>query len=318
MTASSVHCVSRSPALPLLVLAPVLWGGNFVVGRFISPDIPAFWLNFSRWIVAAVVLLPIGLAGLVRERHALKADFWKLCLLSMLGVVTFNTLIYSALKVVGVTEVIIGFAMSPLVILSVLAIVERRMPSPRVLSAVVLSMAGVLVAEGESVDLAAYSSEAGALALVLAATLVWSFYCLSLSKLPLAASPLSAFLSQILIGLTVQAIFALTVVPAFDPGTISRAGWASILYLGVFASAVAFLAWQAGLRAAGPQRSSVFLNLVPLSGLVLASFFLGERVSLMETFGLVLIFTGVGIVCLQGSPGVLRQDRLETALKRGS
>jgi hypothetical protein len=31
-----------------LVLAPCLWGGNFVVGSLLAADLPGIWMNLMR------------------------------------------------------------------------------------------------------------------------------------------------------------------------------------------------------------------------------------------------------------------------------
>ena len=44
----------------LLTVAPVLWAGNAVVGRMVAPLVPPLTLNFLRWALAFLILLPFG------------------------------------------------------------------------------------------------------------------------------------------------------------------------------------------------------------------------------------------------------------------
>ena len=46
----------KFPPHLLLVLATILWGGNFVIGRAVSGEIPPFTLAFLRWCLAFLVL----------------------------------------------------------------------------------------------------------------------------------------------------------------------------------------------------------------------------------------------------------------------
>lgn len=48
-----------SPWLILLV-PPLCWAGNFVIGRAVHAEIPPVALTFWRWAVAAIVLLPLA------------------------------------------------------------------------------------------------------------------------------------------------------------------------------------------------------------------------------------------------------------------
>ncbi len=55
---------SRLSAFLLLALANLLWSGNWVVGRALRDAFDPVSLNFWRWTVATLVLLPFALPGL--------------------------------------------------------------------------------------------------------------------------------------------------------------------------------------------------------------------------------------------------------------
>jgi drug/metabolite transporter (DMT)-like permease len=44
----------------LLVIPPMLWAGNAVVGRLVTGLVPPMTLNFLRWALAFVILLPLA------------------------------------------------------------------------------------------------------------------------------------------------------------------------------------------------------------------------------------------------------------------
>ncbi|HEY5599615.1 MAG TPA: EamA family transporter, partial [Candidatus Manganitrophaceae bacterium] len=67
-------------------------------------------------------------------------------------------------------------------------------------------------------------------------------------------------------------------------------------YLILFASVVAFVAWNRGLQAVGPSRASAFSNLIPISSLLLGIFLLSESVSPRQLAGMGLILAGVWLV----------------------
>ena len=54
-----------------LVLPPLLWAGNAVVGRLAIGSMDPLWLNAVRWMLAFVLLLPLGWRALV---HGVKAE----------------------------------------------------------------------------------------------------------------------------------------------------------------------------------------------------------------------------------------------------
>ena len=242
-------------ALIFLSIAPVLWGGNFVVGRFIGPDIPAFWLNFMRWAIAAVVLLPFGARSLVQEFGTIKQEIGRVAVLSVLGIVGVNTLIYLSLRYATATEALIGFSLSPFLILMMLTLIEHHRPNRKIILAASVSMVGVVLAASHDLSSLWGVDRDWRIILVFAATFVWSIYCVALKKLPLKASPIGGFLAQILFGLTLQAVYALVFLEPPDISAIGEAQCFAIAYLGVFAAAAAFLLWQAGIRSAGAATS---------------------------------------------------------------
>jgi len=61
-------------------------------------------------------------------------------------------------------------------------------------------------------------------------------------------------------------------------GTVPLADWLVIGYLIVFATALGQQAWLYGVQGIGPSRAGVFVNLVPVSALVLSALLLGEQI----------------------------------------
>lgn len=62
----------KFPPQLLLILATLLWGGNFVIGRAVSGDIPPITLAFLRWIVAFLVFFPIAYQR--TKKNGLRSD----------------------------------------------------------------------------------------------------------------------------------------------------------------------------------------------------------------------------------------------------
>ena len=53
----------------LMTLPPLLWAGNAVVGRMAVGTVPPLTLNFLRWALAALLLLPLGWRAFARPRE---------------------------------------------------------------------------------------------------------------------------------------------------------------------------------------------------------------------------------------------------------
>ena len=83
--------------------------------------------------------------------------------------------------------------------------------------------------------------------------------------------------------------------------SVPTSGWLALAYLIVFATAVGQQAWLYGVQGIGPSRAGVFVNLIPVSALVLSALILGEQVGAKELAGIGLILTGVWLVNRQSA-----------------
>jgi drug/metabolite transporter (DMT)-like permease len=68
---------------------------------------------------------------------------------------------------------------------------------------------------------------------------------------------------------------------------------ASLAYIGVMASAMAFLLWNRGVASVGAARAAPFMYLMPLYGSVLAFAFLGDAVQSFQVAGGALVLLGL-------------------------
>lgn len=292
----------------LLVIPPLLWGGNFVVARYVGDVLPASWLNIIRWIIALVVLLPFGARGLFRDRRCLRHDLPNLFVLSILGVIGFNTVTYFALHDLPANRAATIYALSPLFIILLRFVLAAHLPPSRVLLAATISLMGVAVGQDWSIGGSTPSLPFfGPSWTMLLAALVWAGYCVALKDLKVTMAPLSSLIVQIVIGITLQAGVVLTVWGPLDPRLLS--GWVMLaaLYIGIFPAAVGFLVWQAAISRSRVSAAGVFMNLVPMSGVAFAWLFLSEDIGSRELVGLTLVAIGIGMTCLETKPRPRRQ-----------
>ena len=84
----------------MLATPPAMWASNAVVGRLAINSIDPLWLNAIRWMVAFVLLLPLGWAALSTPaaRAQIAARWQYLAILGLIGVGAYNALQYMALR----------------------------------------------------------------------------------------------------------------------------------------------------------------------------------------------------------------------------
>jgi len=76
-----------------------------------------------------------------------------------------------------------------------------------------------------------------------------------------------------------------------------------VVILGFLISLLSIFFWNAGLREVGPNRASVFINLIPVFGAGLAIIFLDERLYAYHVAGAALVMVGITTVILKRRGG---------------
>lgn len=286
----------------LMTLPPLLWAGNAVVGRLAVGSVPPLMLNFLRWAIAALILLPLGWRAL-RDVEAI-GERWKYLLAAgLLGVGSYNALQYMALVTTTPINVTLIAASSPVWMLLVGALFYGEHPRRRQIAGAVLSLSGVLlvIARGDLATLARVQLVIGDL-YVLIAIVAWAFYSWLLARPPASMSGAQRpdwdwagfLLIQTLFGLlgagTVAAGEALV-----TDAAIQWNGWvvAALLYVAIGPSVIAYRAWGLGVVQAGPALAAFFGNLTPVFAALMSAALLGEAPQWFHALAFALIVGGI-------------------------
>jgi len=269
-----------SPYL-LLAFAVLCWAGNFIVGRAAREVIPPVAFNFWRWVLALLILLPFAGPALWRTRWIALRHWRPIALLALTGLTSFHTCVYLGL---GRTEALNGFvtfAISPLFFGLFAWLLFEDPVRPRQILGVGLSIAAALtvVSRGQPSALLGLEVNPGDLWL-LAAVILWALYSVLLRLRPADLPPL-AFLAAVILVALIQ-LAPLYALELLLTGRTVELGWTSAAglgYVALFASVLAYIAWNQGVREAGPVPAGAALQLMPLFGAGLAILFLGETLA---------------------------------------
>jgi drug/metabolite transporter (DMT)-like permease len=288
-----------SPATAaLLVVPPLLWAGNAVVGRLVNGLVPPITLNFLRWALAFALLLPLA-AWVVRRDSALWTHWKRYAVLGLLGVGCYNALQYLALKTSTPLNVTLVAASNPVWMLCIGALFFGQRITSRQLVGAVLSIAGVLVvlSRGELASLLQVRLVAGDL-YVLLATAAWAVYSWLLVRPgdpPEIRGDWAAFLmAQVVMGLGWSGLFAAGEWAATDAHI--QWGWpliAALVYVAVGPAILAYRCWGIGVQRVGPNIAGFFANLTPLFAALFSAAFLGELPHLYHGIAFALIVGGI-------------------------
>lgn len=282
----------------LLTIPPLLWAGNAVVGRVVNPLVSPITLNFLRWVVAFVFLLPLA-AGVLRRGSGLWTHWRRYTVLGLLGVGAYNALQYLALTTSTPLNVTLVAASAPVWMLALGALFFGQRVSQRQLAGAALSIAGVgvVLSRGEWELLMQVRLVPGDLYILLA-TVGWAVYSWLLVRPgdPRAIrSDWAAFLmAQLVPGLAWSGLFA---AGEWAAGA-ARIDWgwplaAALLYVGLGPAIIAYRCWGVGVQRMGPTIAGFFSNLAPLFAALMSAAFLGELPHLYHATAFLLIVGGI-------------------------
>ena len=256
----------------LLLIPPLLWASNAVIGRMIVDLIPPITLNLIRWALAFVLLLPLT-HRLLRRHSPLWAHWKRYTLLGLLGVGCYNSFLYLALQTSTPLNVTLVGSSMPVFMLLVGALFFQQTVRKRQIAGAVLSIMGVLVVlcRGDWHALANVHLVVGDLFMLLA-TAAWSWYSWLLAR---TQEPVEArsnwanfLMAQMVFGLFWCAAFSGAEWSGLTGIADAHISWswplvAALVYVSVGPAVLAYRFWGLGVQNVGPNIAGFFVNLIP-------------------------------------------------------
>jgi drug/metabolite transporter (DMT)-like permease len=278
----------RTVGLLCATFTGVVWGGQFVVGKSALTRVDSFWLTTARYAVAGTLLL--GLLAVAEGLGALspRGRLRDLTLLGTLGFAGFNLLAYTGLEHARPESASLIVALAPLLTALVLWVRDRIRPSRATFVCLVIALVGVsLVISGGHPSTLWHGSLGVGDLLVLGGVLSFVLYTIGAAHhrdlSPLRYTALTAALGW-------PAIAAATLVGTAAGWLSAPSGddWAAVTpelaYLALPGAVIAVLCWNAAVERLGPQTTSLFGNLIPVSTFTIETI-RGYRPSPLELVG---------------------------------
>lgn|SRR5487761_1281976 len=310
-TEKRAHATHRGYLLGMMLTlaAAVLWGGTYAVIKIELLYYSAYEISMFRAVFASVALL--AYLGLSRKRlwfipHDTKILALLICA-SFLGATGFWTLLNLGVLFVDPDTASFLVALYPLIaILFASAFLKERM-TPAKVGGVMLGVVGtfVIVTFGQGAKIAGANPTLGEIFSALAA-FSWAGYMI-LAKVLMGRKDKKTGVvleaeyvtfTTFLIAVIPTLIITAATSPLSDLLKTATTGLELILYLGVFASAIAFVIFNVGMRLIGVSRAAVNQLLFPGVAVLTSYFLLGEVVNLEEVVGIALIIVGILIAQL--------------------
>jgi len=278
----------------LLLLVVLFWSGNFIVANGIQHNIPPVSLSFWRWAAAFLFLLPFSLKSISRQREPIIRHLKIIFILAFLGVTNFSTFIYLGLRSSTVTNTVLVNSFTPIFIV-VISWVGFNIRITRLqLVGVIISIIGLvwIITQGNPAVLLTLQFVRGDL-WTLAASFSWALYTVLFQRYPPQLGTRCFLAALFCSGLILLAPFYIWEALSGPPPAVTLPTLGGILYLGLFASLLAYIFWNKAVKAVGAHKAGVSNYLIPVFSIILAFFIFGERFKPYHPPGIILIFLGI-------------------------
>ncbi len=281
------------------LLSALLWSTTFVAGRFLLADgkVDPVTLSACRFVLGGGLLLGVGVLTWRRTFFAITgSDYARLALLGLLGIVGMSVLLFHGQQSTTATNSAIIMQLNPIVICLLGLFIGEWLSARRVLGIAValagcLLALGVLTSRGVSIDKAHLTGDL----YVLASACCWALYTVLGKGVVTRLGGFRATTWAMVFG-AVELLVLYAVLPVPHVWPVSGGAWLVIVYLAIFPTAIAFVAWYEAMRHIPLALLNVMQYLTPPTTLLLAWLLLGERLTPGVWIGFALILAGVAIV----------------------
>jgi drug/metabolite transporter (DMT)-like permease len=289
----------NSKTIPYLeaLFAVIVWGASFIATKVALQDISPIaivWLRFSMGV------LILGIAVSMRGQFSLpgKGEWAYFSLLGFLGITFHQWLQSNGLQTseAGTTAWIVSTTPVFMALLGWTVLKEAL--SWIKTSGILLAFAGVLlvVSKGDLASVSVGKFGAPGDVLILISSVNWAVFSV-LSRRGLKSYPAGLMMFYVMsLGWLFTSILFFAQTGLAEISNLTTNGWLGVIFLGIFCSGLAYIAWYDALQALSSAQTGAFLYIEPLVAVVVAFFVLDEPITVISLVGGAIILFGVWIV----------------------
>ena len=271
-----------------LVLAAAMWGGMFVVSKqtlnFLSP----FVLLWFRLLVGLIFLIPPFL--LKRERVSLKDSFIMVGLGFSGYFISYGSAFLGTKLSTAHLASLISASAPIFTIILAYWFLKETLTTKKILS-ITLATLGVLLVIGFEKG-GQGTSLLGNIMLIISA-LSWGIYNVFVKKVASKYSSLTITVYTTGFAFAMMTPVMLVTWNHQDSIYLQQLNtWLSIVYLGLFGTAIAFVLWNRGMESLEASVGSMFYFFTPVTGSLFGWLILGENLFWNFYLGGIIIFLG--------------------------
>ncbi|MCW4653091.1 DMT family transporter [Bacillus sp. 22475] len=282
-----------------LSLAASIWGGMYVVSKYVLDFIPPLTLVWLRFIIAFVVLY--GILKLAEKKQKKKVTIRKKDWLLFAWIGFIGYFISITCQFIGTklsdahTGSLVTSATPAFMVIFAALILKEKLTARRLLSTIIATI-GVIIVIGWDIEIGSYFI--GTIILV-GAAITWALLSIYVKIASIQFSSLVITTYAIFFSLFFITPFMIWELQTSSIGTVNTYVILGVLYLGIVSTAGAFFLWNKGLELMDASIGSLFFFFQPIVGSLLGWLLLNETLNSNFFIGGILIICSVFITTFE-------------------
>ena len=282
-----------------LSLAASIWGGMYVVSKYVLDFIPPLTLVWLRFIIAFVVLyfiLKIAEKKQKKKATIRKKDWLLFAWIGFIGYFISITCQFIGTKLSDAhTGSLVTSATPAFMVIFAALILKEKLTARRLLSTIIATI-GVIIVIGWDIEIGSYFI--GTIILV-GAAITWALLSIYVKIASIQFSSLVITTYAIFFSLFFITPFMIWELQTSSIGTVNTYVILGVLYLGIVSTAGAFFLWNKGLELLDASIGSLFFFFQPIVGSLLGWLLLNETLNSNFFIGGILIICSVLITTFE-------------------
>ena len=282
-------------AYVFLIFSTLFWSGNFIVGKFATLfEVPPLTLNVFRWISVWFILIPFTYKEILNNLSYIKDNWLVISFMGIITISTFNSVVYFALNYTQVVNAVLMLAAIPAATIVLSSLMKIEKTNIFQIVGLMLSIIGVgaIISNGDIQKIISLSFNKGDL-WMLVCVITWSLYSTLLKKHKFKFSQFTLIQLMVSVGI-------LFLIPQFfyekSIGlelNLNKAFFLILFYVVMFPAIAAYYCWQKGIEIIGPNRSTMFIQLMPLFSALMAIAIFNEKFQMYHFIGAAFIISAL-------------------------
>ncbi|CAH0282330.1 hypothetical protein SRABI96_04012 [Peribacillus sp. Bi96] len=279
----------------LCLTASISWGAMFPVAERALMYIDPFYFSFLRYLAVSVILAILLLIKEGKKSFCLEGKGKKLLFFGTMAFTVYNFLIFAGQDLLGHNGVIVASIMEslmPMISILIMWVFKNARPMKYTIASMFLALIGAIlvITNGNISFLFLLKGSIIPILFILIGVIGWVIYSMGGDQFN-GWSTLRYSTLTCILGTTVSAIitfFATAMGLSVPTAEVMQSIYGEMIFMIIFPGAIALLSWNLGIKLLTPINGILFINLVPITTLVIV-FIQGGSLSYFELLGTFLV-----------------------------